>query len=458
MTVLRILDKTWDTVWAHMNSGPGEHFAFLLAKLCTAPSGSVLIAEEAIVVDDQEVTHTPTGWVMSTAALIRAVNRAHASNRCLVEVHNHGGDRPRFSRCDQAGFAEIVPYMLESLPGRPYAALVTGDVEVYGVVFDGVAQRPIDRITVVGMRFEVVGGESYSRHTDLNHFTRQLRWLTASGQRNLAALRIVIGGAGGTGSQAALALVFLGARDFVLIDDDQADPTSLHRLATGRAGDSGKSKAELAASTILAVAPDAQVQVLRTRIQDAEALALAKSADLLVGCFDDDGPRLVWNELAVAYRVVYLDFGAGIRVDADGRITAAGGRIALVLPGGPCLRCMGEIDMDEARNSLRSVSDRAAQRALGYVEGVAAPEIAVYSLNSAVVNVGMTELTVLLSRIRAPTLHIDYDVLGDARSMPAQWLGPVACAQRKGCIVCAAAGLGDELAIEHRYGRTRDAA
>jgi molybdopterin/thiamine biosynthesis adenylyltransferase len=458
MALLRILDNTWDAVWSHMNSGPGEHFAFLLARLCVAPSGPVLIADDVLIVNDDQVTHTLTGWVMSTAALVSAVNRAHGCRKCLVEVHNHGGDRPRFSRCDRAGFEETVPYMLESLPGRPYAALVTGDTEVYGEIFDGATVHQIDRISIVGNRLEVIGGESYSRGTGLDHFSRQLHWLTTAGQRNLAALRVAIGGAGGTGSHAALALVYLGARDFVLIDDDLADSTSLHRLATSRAGDTGKSQVALAAAAIKAVAPDAQVQVMRARIQSPKALALVKSADLLVGCFDDDGPRLVWNELAVAYRVPYLDFGVGIRADADGRVTAAGGRIALVLPGSPCMRCMGEIDGAEARDSLRSVDDRAAQRALGYVEGVSVPEVAVYSLNASVVNVGMTELTVLLSRIRAPVLYIDYDVLGTARSIPGQWLGPVACARRTGCVVCAAAGLGDDLAIEHRYGGTRDAA
>ena len=74
--------------------------------------------------------------------------------------------------------------------------------------------------------------------------TASLRWLTAAGQRDLARLRFVVGGAGGTGAQAALALAYLGARQFVLIDPDCADRTSLHRMPTARAGDAGKSEVE----------------------------------------------------------------------------------------------------------------------------------------------------------------------------------------------------------------------
>jgi molybdopterin/thiamine biosynthesis adenylyltransferase len=425
MPLLRILDHTWDIAWSHLNSGPGEHFTFLFATLGRAADGPVLVADDVMTVDDGEVTHTSTGWVMSTAALVRAVNHAHTTQKCLIEVHNHGGDRPRFSPCDRAGFAETVPYMLESLPGRPYAALVTGDTAVYGELFKGAEVYRIDRITVVGDRLEVMADRTLPTES-LAHFSRQLEWLTRSGQRHLGAMRIVLGGAGGTGSHAALGLAYLGARDFVLIDDDVADPTSLHRLATAKAGDSGTSKVLLAAAAIRSIAPDARVRVLRTRIQDREAFAIAKTADLLVGCFDDDGPRLVWNELAVAYHLPFLDFGVGIRVDAEGRVEEAGGRVALVLPGRPCLRCMEALDIEEAREALRSGADRARRRALGYVDGQPVAEVSVYSLNATVVNIGLTELTVLLSRLRQPALYIDYDVLGTARATPAQWLGPVA--------------------------------
>ena len=156
--------------------------------------------------------------------------------------------------------------------------------------------------------------------------------------------------------------------------------------------------------------------MLQSRVEDPAALAEAKMADVLVGCFDNDGARVIWNELAVGYQIPLLDFGVGIHLDARGAVQEAGGRIAWVIPGGPCLRCMRQIDRQEAQDRLRSKTDRKIQRALGYVSGHAVPEASVYALNAAVVNVGLTELTLWLSGVRCPEYFLEYDALGFTRA------------------------------------------
>jgi molybdopterin/thiamine biosynthesis adenylyltransferase len=451
MTRLRILQEAWDPAWSHLNSGPGEHFAFFLARHHATPEGHVLVADEALLVGSDDVVFDDPEWVVSNQAVTTAINRALRSGRCLVEAHNHGGKRPRFSSWDRTGLAEIVPYMLESLPGRPYAALVTGADEVYGEMFDHSGTSQIDLITLIGERLRSLNGSSALRGGENVDFDRQLRWLTVAGQRDMARLRFVIGGLGGTGSHAALGLAYLGARRFVLIDPDSADRTSLHRLATARAGDARKSKVELAASAIMAVAPSAEVSVIKAPVQNTAALAAAKLADVLVGCFDNDGARLVWNELAVGYQIPLLDFGVGIQVD-DESILDAGGRVAFVLPGGPCLRCMGQIDRQEAQDALRSMEDRVVQRALGYVNGKQVPEASVYALNAALVNCGLTELTIWVAGLRPPEYFLAYDALGFSRSRASQWLGPVIYQRNPKCVVCATSGLGDKLMLADRYG------
>jgi hypothetical protein len=64
---------------------------------------------------------------------------------------------------------------------------------------------------------------------------------------------------------------------------------------------------------------------------------------------DNDGARLVLNELAVSYGIPYFDLGVGIEAP-EGRITEAGGQLAVVLPGGPCLLCMEMLDKEAAYN------------------------------------------------------------------------------------------------------------
>jgi molybdopterin/thiamine biosynthesis adenylyltransferase len=451
MTKLRILQKAWDPAWAHLNSGPGEHFVFLLARHYATCDGYVLVADEALTVSPDEVTFSDPEWVVSTGTITKAVNHALRTDRCLIEVHNHNDERPRFSSWDRAGLAEIVPYMLESLPDRPYVALVTGTDELYGEVFDKKGSSPIDPVFLLGERLRALNGREESGRPETAQFDRQLRWLTASGQQDMARLRFVIGGLGGTGSHAAVALAYLGARHFGLIDPDVVDRTSLNRLATANAENEGESKVQLAASRIQAIAPSADVRLIQAPAQDPAALEEAILADVLVGCFDNDGARLIWNELAVGYQIPLIDFGVGIQVDR-GIVSDAGGRIACVIPGGPCLRCMGLIDPQEAQDALRSKTDRKVQRSLGYFTGRRAPDASVYTLNASVVNVGLTELTIWLAGLRRPEYLLCYDALGFTHARASQWLSPVTYQRNPKCVVCAMAGLGDKLMLLDRYG------
>lgn len=58
------------------------------------------------------------------------------------------------------------------------------------------------------------------------------------------------------------------------------------------------------------------------RVTDEAAL---QSVDLLFGCVDNDGPRLLLNRFAVSNSIPYFDVASGIYPTEDGY--AAGGRL-----------------------------------------------------------------------------------------------------------------------------------
>ena len=149
----------------------------------------------------------------------------------------------------------------------------------------------------------------------------------------------------------------------MLIDDDVADETNLNRLVTATPADIGTPKVILGSCMVKSVAPTSSVLALDINLQSIKALDALKGVDVLVGCLDNDGARLILNELALAYEIPYFDIGVGIDA-AQGRLAAAGGRLAVVLPGGPCLHCMNELDLEEAVAALSSQSQYA--RALGH--------------------------------------------------------------------------------------------
>ena len=239
------------------------------------------------------------------------------------------------------------------------------------------------------------------------------------------------------------------ARDFLIIDFDDSDETSMNRLVTATAADLEIPKVLLARRMIKSVAPSARVEVLRKDLRTREALDALKGVDVIFACVDNDGARLVLNELALSYTIPLFDVAVGI--DAEGgTVSEAGGRVAVVLPGGPCLKCMNLIDWDEASYFLALPEERQFRRDRGYVRGLDVPAPSVVSLNGLVANAGVNEFAIYISGIRAVNALTELDLLGSARSLPSQWLVPTRFTRNPECVQCAMSGMGDAAEIE-RY-------
>lgn len=450
MSAMRVPETVWTSVYEHLFSKPGEHFAFMLADWTFSRGRPVLMVRDVVLVPDEQVEVDRSGWTLTLEGVVEVVNAASRSGSALIEVHNHGGVEPRFSRTDLAMLPEFSSYVFDSLPGRPYAATVWGDSTVYGEYFLPEGESGvISSITVIGDRLrQVVSRDDTS--TVPAAFDRQLPWFTAEGQRGLGRLKVAVVGAGGTGSQVAQNLAFLGVRDLVMIDDDEAEDTNMNRLVTATAADLGTSKAILARRFVKSVAPEAEVTIINAKVQSREAIDVLKGVDVVFGCVDNDAPRLILNEFALAYGVPYFDLAVGIEAEA-GEVKLAGGRVSVVLPGGPCLNCMGEIDPEEARFFLSSEEDRQLQRARGYVQGMEVAAPAVVSLNAAIAATATNEFVLFASGVRPVNPYTELDLLGTGRAVEGQWFVPRRVSKLDGCVQCATASSGDEAGIE-RYG------
>ncbi len=137
----------------------------------------------------------------------------------------------------------------------------------------------------------------------------------------------------------------------------------------------------------------------------------------------------------------------GIEVEGE-TVVEIGGRLAVVLPDGPCLLCMGLLDRSEARYFLASDQERAEQRRRGYVQGLDEPAPSVVSLNSTIASLAVTEFAVFTSGTRAVQPLTVLDVLGKSRIAPAHWVVPERVKQRSSCFLCANSGIGDGTTIE----------
>jgi molybdopterin/thiamine biosynthesis adenylyltransferase len=441
MAILRIPESIAERARNHLFSKAGEHFVFFLARPAVAAEGPLFLIEDLILVPDEAVEVDAHGYGVAVAALVAAVNAAVRRGLSLVEGHNHGGARPRFSPVDRRGLQEFVPYVLDSLPGRPYAATVWGDEEIYGEYFTTSATARLRSIVSYGPRLRQLVSKD-SSHEPGARYARQTPWFTEAGQRQLGSLRVAIAGLGGTGSHVAQQLAYLGIRSFGLVDPDVVDLTNLNRLVGAILADLDTPKVHVVRRLIKQIAPEAMVTAVRSRVQLPDALDALKTADVIFGCVDNDGARLVLNELALAFRVPYFDLASGL--DAENSEVTGGGRLSFVNSDGPCLACAGDIDLDEARHHLDPPVLQDQRRRAGYVAGLEVPAPAVVSVNGLVASIAVNELAMFVSGTRPVPAKIDFDLVGQGRGAVAgQWVTPVRVRRRPGCVECAKAGDGD---------------
>jgi hypothetical protein len=154
--------------------------------------------------------------------------------------------------------------------------------------------------------------------------------------------RVAIIGLGGGGSHIAQQLAHLGVGEFILIDPDLVEDTNLNRLvgATQQDVDEGTGKTSVSARAVLGVNPGAKVRIETTQWQTC-AVAL-RSYDVIFGCVDSIGERAQLETAARRYLIPYIDIGMDVHKVDEGFFV--GGQVAVSIPGGPCLRCMGIVN------------------------------------------------------------------------------------------------------------------
>jgi ThiF family len=197
----------------------------------------------------------------------------------------------------------------------------------------------------------------------------------------------------------------------VLVEDDQVEESNLSRLAGAKWWDARlhRSKSSVARRTIRGLAPKAQVVAPGT-LRRAASMSALRDVDVIIGCVDNDGARLILAETSAAYLIPYLDLGVGIEDSGDHSPVAIGGRIALYLPGGACLACADELDFEEAGEDLESEAAHALRVERGYARDRAV-EPALMPLNTVIVGLGMIEFLAYFTGVRPVRPFYRYDAL-----------------------------------------------
>lgn len=388
---------------------PDEAAAFLAVE---PANGRLLVRSFHVFPRDELDGESFGGVAVNEEAQVRELAAIKRAGHAAVEIHTHPGSgaHASFSSYDDDQLPAFARYVQNKLPGRPFGALVLAEAAYAGRAWTADRRPTALELRAIGQSSSAPTWLSLNGETPIDPtFDRQIRALGPTGQRNLSALRVGVVGIGGTGSQVVQQLAHLGVRDFVLVDDDHVEQTNLPRLAGAAWWDAllRRKKTAVARRTIRRLAPRAKI-VTTGSLRRLESLQALASVDLIVGCVDNDGARLVLAELAAAHLVPYLDVGVGIEGDGDAR--AIGGRLSFYLPGGACLACADELDFAEAAEDLEAEALRNIRVERGYARERAV-EPALMPLNTVLVGAAMIELLAFATGFRPVEPFQRYDAL-----------------------------------------------
>lgn len=183
----------------------------------------------------------------------------------------------------------------------------------------------------------------YSRHLLLDE-------MGIEAQERLLASTMLVVGAGGLGSPAALYLAAAGVGRILLADDDAVDLTNLQRQILHRQDRVGEPKAESGRRSLLELNPGIEVRAIVQRLGGDALLDAVGQADVVLDCCDNFDTRHAINRACVAAGVPLVS-GAAIRFD---------GQLAVFDPrraDSPCYHCLfpeGQ-DIEEVRCATMGV-------------------------------------------------------------------------------------------------------
>lgn len=164
----------------------------------------------------------------------------------------------------------------------------------------------------------------YSRHLILPE-------VGLSGQRKLKGASVLLVGAGGLGSPAALYLAAAGIGRIGIVDFDVVDFTNLQRQVIHGEPDVGRSKLASAHAKIAAINPGVEVELHETLLTSENALEIFRTYDVIADGTDNFPTRYLVNDACVL-----LD-----KPNAYGSIFRFEGQATVFHhQGGPCYRCL----------------------------------------------------------------------------------------------------------------------
>jgi sulfur-carrier protein adenylyltransferase/sulfurtransferase len=211
--------------------------------------------------------------------------------------------------------------------GRPHGTMPRDDAEIP----NGAGRSP-PPVAPDSVRSDPEAGPALSTN-EIRRYSRHLLLpeVGTRGQRRLRAGRVLLVGAGGLGSPAALYLAAAGVGTLGLVDADTVSISNLQRQVLYSTRDVGDPKTRAAAERLRALNPEIQVREHAVSLASSNAFEILQDYDIIVDGSDNFPTRYLVNDACVLLGKADV-YGSVYRF--EGQVTVFDAR------HGPCYRCL----------------------------------------------------------------------------------------------------------------------
>jgi adenylyltransferase/sulfurtransferase len=265
---------------------------------------------------------------MAVTVYIPTPYRRFTNNAARVEVPE--GDVLALVRELEARYPELRERILGP-DGRLHRHLnmYVNDEPVEGMQGVQTPLRDGDQVAVIPA---MVGGTLAFTEEQIRRYSRHiiLPEVGGTGQRKLLSSKVLLIGAGGLGSPAALYLAAAGVGTLGIVDFDVVDLSNLQRQILHHVHDVGRPKVQSAVETIGDLNPDVKVIPYNEPLDSANARQIFAEYDVIVNGCDNFPTRYLANDACV-----FLN-----KPMVDGSIFKFEGQVTVFVPGRGCYRCL----------------------------------------------------------------------------------------------------------------------
>jgi len=221
---------------------------------------------------------------------------------------------------------------------RSFVNVYVNDRDIRRLEHQETRVSPGDTVSIIPSIAGGTGGAVADQRPKLSHeeILRYSRHLIlpdvgVEGQKKLKAARVLLVGAGGLGSPAALYLAAAGVGTLGLVDFDVVDKTNLQRQILHGTSAVGTPKLESARARIQDLNPNVQVETFETRLTSQNALDIIREFDVVADGTDNFPTRYLVNDACVLLGKPNV-YGSIFRFEGQASVFYA--------KEGPCYRCL----------------------------------------------------------------------------------------------------------------------